>query len=58
MRKRVAAVGRRVTTLCQDEDGVQQLVLFQTSHNFVLPYAGLRQPLRVPEATNGSSTVR
>jgi hypothetical protein len=29
-RKRVAAVGRRVTTLCQGEDGVcQQLVLSQ-----------------------------
>jgi IS1 family transposase len=35
MRQRVAAVGRRVTTLCQGEDGVrQQLVLFQSYHNF------------------------
>jgi hypothetical protein len=38
MRQRVAAGGRRVTTLCQGEDGLrQQLVLFQSSHNFCVP---------------------
>ena len=59
IRQRVAAVGRRVNTLCQGEDGVQhQLVLFQTYHNFVLPHASLCQPLLVPEATNGSGTAR
>jgi IS1 family transposase len=42
----VAAIGRRVTTLCQGEDGVrQQLALFQTYHNFCLPHASVRQPL-------------
>jgi IS1 family transposase len=50
IRQRVAAVGRRVNTLCQGEDGVQdQLVLFQVYHNFVLPHASLRQPLLIPE---------
>src|SRR4029450_13044359 len=37
LRQRVAAVGRRVNTLCQGEDGLQhQLVLFQSYHNFVI----------------------
>jgi hypothetical protein len=55
----VAAVGRRVNTLCQGEDGVQQqLVVFQTYHNFVLPHASLRQPLPVPEPTNGRGSAR
>jgi len=59
IRQRVAAVGRRVTTLCQGEDGVrQQLVVFQTYHNFCLPHASLRQPLRVPEPTKGSGSAR
>jgi IS1 family transposase len=50
IRQRVAAVGRRVNTLCQGEDGLQhQLVLFQSYHNFVLPHASLRQPVLVPE---------
>src|SRR6266446_3036184 len=35
MRQCVAAVGRRVNTLCHREDGLrQQLVLFQVYHNF------------------------
>jgi IS1 family transposase len=59
IRQRVAAIGRRVNTLCQGEDGLQhQLVLFQTYHNFVLPHASLRQPLLVPEATNGSGSAK
>jgi IS1 family transposase len=46
IRQRVAAIGRRVNTLCQGEDGLEhQLVLFQVYHNFVLPHASLRQPL-------------
>jgi hypothetical protein len=40
IRQRVAAVGRRVTTRCQGEDGVrQQLVGFHSSHNVCLPPA-------------------
>jgi hypothetical protein len=35
IRQRVAAVGRRVTTLCKGEDGLRhQLVLFHAYHNF------------------------
>jgi hypothetical protein len=59
IRQRVAAVGRRVNTLCQGEDGLrQQLVLFQTYHNFVLPHASLRQALLLPEATNSSGAAQ
>ena len=56
IRQRVAAVGRRVNTLCRGEEGLRdQMVLFQTYHNFVVPHASLRQPLPVAEATNGGS---
>ncbi len=56
IRQRVAAVGRRVNTLCRGEEGLlDQMVLFQTYHNFVLPHASLCQPLPVAEATNGGS---
>jgi hypothetical protein len=53
-RQHVAAIGRRVNTLCKHEAGLrQQLVLFQVYHNFVLPHASLRLPLpevdRFPE---------
>jgi IS1 family transposase len=59
LRQRVAAVGRRVNTLCQGEDGLQhQLVLFQSYHNFVLPHASLRQPLLVPEPANGRGSAK
>ena len=59
IRQRVATVRRRVNTLCQGEDGLlDQLALFQTYHNFVLPHASLRQPLLVPEATNGSGSAK
>jgi IS1 family transposase len=59
LRQRVAALGRRVNTLCQGEDGVQQqLMLFQTYHNFVLPHASLRHARLIPEATNGNGSAR
>ena len=59
IRQRVAAVGRRVNTLCQGEKGLlDQLILFQTYHNFVLPHASLRQPLRVAEATKGRGSAK
>ena len=45
-RQHVAAIGRRVNTLCKHEAGLrQQLVLFQAYHNFVLPHASLRLPV-------------
>jgi hypothetical protein len=53
-RHHVAAVGRRVTTLCKGEDGLrQQLALYQAYYNFCLPHTSLRQPLLFPEPTNG-----
>jgi IS1 family transposase len=59
IRQRVAAIGRRVNTLCQGEAGLRdQLVLFQTYHNFVLPHASLRQPLLIPEVTSGRDSVK
>jgi hypothetical protein len=55
----VAAVGRRVNTLCQGEDSLQHpLVVCQTYHNFVLPHASLRQLLLVPERTQGSGLAK
>src|SRR5919197_1557571 len=58
IRQHVAAVGRRVSTLCKGEDGVrQQLVLFQAYHNFCLPHASLRVPLAAPIPTNGTGSA-
>jgi len=59
LRQRVAAIGRRVNTLCQGEAGLQQpLVLFQVYHNFVLPHASLRQALAEPLPTNGRGSAK
>jgi IS1 family transposase len=59
IRQRVAAVGRRVNTLCQGEDGIrQQLVVYHAYYNFCLPHASLRQPLLVPEPTNGHGSAK
>jgi hypothetical protein len=59
IRQHVAAVGRRVSTLCKGADGLrQQLALFQMYHNFCLPHASLRLPLPQPEHTYGSGSAR
>lgn len=59
VRQHVAAVGRRVITLCKGEDGLrQQLVLYQTYHNLCLPHAGLRQALPQPLPTNGTGSAK
>jgi IS1 family transposase len=59
IRQHVAAVGRRVSTLCKGEDGLrQQLSLFQTYHNFCLPHASVRQPLPQPLPTNGTGSAK
>jgi IS1 family transposase len=59
IRQRVAAVGRRVNTLCQGEDGLRhQLTVYHAYYNFCLPHASLRQPLLVPELTNGSGSAK
>jgi IS1 family transposase len=59
IRQHVAAVGRRVITLCKGEDGLrQQLIVFQTYHNFCLPHAALRQPLPQSLPTNGTGSAK
>ena len=46
MRQHVAAIGRRVSTLCKGEEGLrQQLTLYHVYHNFCLPHVSLRQAL-------------
>ena len=57
IRQHVAAVGRRVMTLCQGEAGLhQQLALYHAYYNFCLPHASLRQPLPQSEPTNGTGS--
>jgi IS1 family transposase len=59
IRQHVAAVGRRVNTLCKGEDGLrQQLALYHVYHNFCLPHAGVRQALPLPESTNGTGSAK
>jgi len=59
LRQHVAAVGRRVSTLCKGEDGLrQQLAVFHCYDNFCLPHASLRQPLPQPEPTNGTGSAK
>src|SRR5262245_60011473 len=49
IRQHVAAVGRRVTTLCKGEEGLgQQLALYHMYYNFCLPHASIRVPLPQP----------
>jgi hypothetical protein len=59
IRQHVAAVGRRVITLCKGEAGLRQpLILLQTSHNFCLPHAAFRQPLPQSLPTNGAGSAK
>jgi IS1 family transposase len=59
IRQHVAAVGRRVATLCKGEDGVrQQLALYLVYYNFCLPHTSVRQPLPQPLPTNGSGSAK
>jgi len=59
IRQHVAAVGRRVSTLCKGEDGVrQQLALYHVYYNFCLPHASLRHPLPQAEPTNGTGSAQ
>jgi hypothetical protein len=56
-RQHVAAIGRRVNTLCKHEAGVRhQLALFHGYHHFVLPHASLRVPL--PHVAHGTASVQ
>jgi IS1 family transposase len=59
IRQHVAAVGRRVSTLCKGEDGLcHQLSLYQSYYNFCLPHSSLRQPLPLPEPTNSMGSAK
>jgi len=59
MRQHVAAVGRRVATLCKGEDGLrQQLALYHVYYNFCLPHASGRQPLPQSLPTNGTGSTQ
>jgi hypothetical protein len=59
LRQRVAAIGRRVNALYQGEAGLRdQLVVFQTYHNFVLPHASLRQALLMPAPMHGTGSSK
>jgi IS1 family transposase len=59
IRQHVAAVGRRVSTLCKGEEGLrQQLVLYHVYYNFCLPHASLRQPVPQLVPTHGTGSAR
>jgi hypothetical protein len=59
IRQPVAAVGRRVSTLCKGEDGVrQQLALYHVYYNFCLPHVSLRHPLLQAEPTHGTGSAK
>jgi hypothetical protein len=58
IRQHVAAVGRRVSTLCKGEDGLrQQLAVFHCYYNFCLPHASIRLSLPQPGLTDGSGSA-
>ena len=59
IRQHVAAIGRRVNTLCRHEAGLrQQVALCQVYHNFCLPHNSLRQALAQPEPTHGTGSAK
>jgi hypothetical protein len=59
IRQHVAAVGRRVMTLCKHKEGLcQQLALYQVYYNVCLPYASLRQSLPQPGPTHGNGSAK
>jgi hypothetical protein len=59
LRQHVAAIGRRTSTLCKGEAGLQQqLALYHVYYNFCLPHASLRQVLAEPTPTNGRGSVK
>ena len=58
IRQHVAAVRRRVSTLCKGEDGMrQQLALFHVYYNFCLPHASIRLPLPQPVPSHGMGSA-
>ena len=58
LRQPVAAIGRRVSTLCQGEDVFgQQRAWSHGYDNFVLPHASVRQPVPQPVPTHGTGSA-
>src|SRR5262249_32291930 len=54
LRQHVAAIGRRVSTLCKGEEGAHQhLALSHLYYNFCLPPAAWRRALPQPRPTHG-----
>src|SRR4029450_12764513 len=59
IRQHVAAIGRRATTLCKGEAGLQQqLALYHVYYNFCLPHVSLHQALPHPEPTHGGGSAK
>ena len=59
IRQHVAAVGRRVMTICKGEAGLrQQLTVYHVYYNFCLPHVSLRRPLLQPEPTRGTGSAQ
>jgi IS1 family transposase/transposase-like protein len=59
IRQHVAAVGRRVPTVCKNEAGLrQQLAVYHVYYNFCLPHASLRRPLPQPAPTKGTGSAK
>ena len=59
IRQHVAAVGRRVTTLCKGEDGLRQpLAVYHMDDNCCVPHASLRVPLPQPLPTHGTGSAK
>jgi IS1 family transposase len=59
IRQHVAAVGRRVSTLCKGEEGLhQQLALSHVYSNFCVPHASLRLPLPQSAPTYGNGSAK
>jgi IS1 family transposase len=59
IRQHVAAVRRRVTTLCKGEEGLhQQLSLYHMYYNFCLPHASLRLLLPQSTPTHGNGSAK
>ena len=59
IRQHGAAIGRRVSTLCKGEEGLdQQLALYHGYYNLCLPHGSLCQPLPQPVPTNGTGSAK
>jgi IS1 family transposase len=59
LRHHIAAIGRRVMTVCKSEGGLRhQLHLYHTYYNFCLPHVSLRVPLPHCQPTRGTGSVQ